>query len=546
MSNDIKSNQQRINTGASTTQAGSVIKNALKMAFGTMASRVLGLFREIFIAALFEKQITDSWAAAFRIPNLFRRLLGEGSLSVSFIPVFVDAHLDSEYRAKNLVNTMYTILLIILSVITVLGVMFPHAILSTVLDPSYVAQTEKYNLTVLMAQIMFLFVFFISSFAFFMGILNALGDFLLPAIAPTLWNLAMVISTVLPASWLFKQGDLSPYQGTQLAWGVVIGGVLQCGILVPSLYKKGYLPRLTLSFKNSDAGRVFRNMVPGLIGMGLLQFTTIVNLRFASSLAEGTISYTNYIDRLIELPLSLISVSLGTALLPSLSKLWSKNSRQEMAEQSRKYLELTLLIAIAAACGLNALAYPIVQLLFGRGRFTPEDVLITSQILQTYCWILIFSSAVRVLTPAYYAVKNTWFPAVISAFSLGIHLFLAPFLMGKYQVHGLMISTTATAAINMILLLLFYNFFIHQFNYRHYFLNVFKFSIVGLIVFNVAKIYYSVADFFPDGSLGRGMNLLLTMAITALMFVFVCRWMRIDLIEEILIKIRQRVLRRRN
>jgi putative peptidoglycan lipid II flippase len=540
MSNDTNLTRERINTAQPGTQAGSVIKNALKMAFGTMTSRMLGLFREVLLAALFEKHITDAWSAAFRIPNLFRRLLGEGSLSVSFIPVFVEAHLDSEARAKNLVNTMYSILLIILSVITVFGLLFPDLILSTVLDPTYIAQTEKYNLTVHMAKIMFLFLFFISSFAFFMGILNALGEFFLPAIAPTLWNLAMVISTIWPEKWLSKE---SANYGDQLAWGVVIGGILQCAILIPALYRKGYFPKLTTQFKNPDVARVFRNMVPGLIGTGLLQFTTVINLRFSSSLNEGTISYINYIDRLIELPLSLISVSLGTALLPSLSKLWSQNSKEAMAEESRKYLELNLLISIAAACGLYALAQPIVQMLFGRGHFSTNDVILAAGILKTYCWILIFASGVRVLTPAYYAVQNTWLPAVISGVCVVIHLFLAPFLMDRYQVHGLMMSTMTTAALNMFALLVLYNKFIYKFNYRQYSKNISKFAVIGAGVYAISQIYYLMEGSLPSNVFGIGFNLLLTLMAAAATFIVLCHFLKVDLIHEILNKIQARLSR---
>lgn len=540
MSNDTNLTSETISTAPAGTQAGSVIKNALKMAFGTMTSRLLGLFREVLLAALFEKHITDAWSAAFRIPNLFRRLLGEGSLSVSFIPVFVDAHLDSEARAKNLVNTMYSILLIILSAITVFGLLFPDLILSTVLDPAYIAQTEKYNLTVHMARIMFLFLFFISSFAFFMGILNALGEFFLPAIAPTLWNLAMVISTIWPAQWLSRE---SAHYGDQLAWGVVIGGVLQCLILIPALHRKGYFPKLTAQFKNPDVSRVFRNMVPGLIGTGLLQFTTVINLRFSSSLNEGTISYINYIDRLIELPLSLISVSLGTALLPSLSKLWSQSSREVFSEESRKYLELNLLISIAAACGLYSLAQPIVQLLFGRGHFSLNDVIIASEILKTYCWILIFASGVRVLTPAYYAVKNTWLPAVISGGCFLIHIFLAPYLMSKYQVHGLMMSTMTTAGINMLMLLVLYSKFIHKFDYKQYTKNVTKFILIGASVFGITQIYYLMEGSFPANNFGVGFNLILTLMAAGAMFIVACHFLKVDFIHEVLSKIQSRLAR---
>lgn len=535
MSNTNKT-REITSTGSSQTQETSVIKNALKMAFGTMTSRVLGLLREVLLAALFEKHITDSWSAAFRVPNMFRRLLGEGSLSVSFIPIFIEARMDSEVRAKNLVNAFYSILLIFLAAITTLGVLYPDLILQVVLDPAYIAQAEKYQLTVHMARIMFLFLFFISSFAFAMGILNALGEFFLPALAPTFWNIAMVISTVWPKHWLPES-----YQtyGDQLAWGVVIGGFFQCLVLVPALVKKNYLPQLTLKFKNADVFKVFKNMGPGLVGVGLLQFTTIINLRFSSSLQEGTISYINYIDRLIELPLSLISVSLGTALLPSLSSLWSKGKAYEMSEQSRKYLELNILISIAAACGLYSLAQPIVQFLFGRGHFNAQDVLAASDILKTYCWILVFASGVRVLTPAYYAVQNTWFPALISGVCLIVHVVMAPYLMSKYLVHGLMISTILTAFLNMTFLMLFYNRFIYKFQFGLYFKNVAKFILLGGVVYSSSRIYFVLNEFMPT-RVGMFFSLLSAVILSGVLFVLVGRWIRVEALNETINRIQKR------
>ncbi len=506
---DISERTQIANTPNKPKQAG-ILKNALKMAFGTMTSRALGLVRESLLAALFDKQITDAWAAAFRIPNMFRRLLGEGSLSVSFIPIFVEANHDSRERAQNLINSLYTLLLMILSVITVLGILRSDALLHLVLDPEYIANTEKYLITKQMAQIMFGFVFFISSFAFFMGILNALGEFFWPALAPTFWNLAMVISTLWPKSWL---SEAAQNNGTQLAWGVLIGGFLQAAVLIPALRRCGYFPKLSFDFKNKDTLKVFRNMGPGLVGLGLLQFTTIVNLRFASSLKEGTISYINYVDRLIELPLSLISVSLGTALLPVLSKYWVQDKKSEMAEQTRHYLELNLFVSIAAACGLFVLAEPIMDLLFGRGRFTPDDVHTASLILKTYCWIMVFSSGVRVLTPAYYAIKNTWFPAMLSGGCLVIHIFLAPVLMARWGVQGLMISTTTSAAVNLTMLLVFYNFLIFDFPYLKFLQSLVKFAFVGLIVFFIAQL-----NFILNGYMAGFLALSVTIALVLVGF----------------------------
>lgn len=502
----------------------------MKMAFGTMTSRVLGQLRESLLAAYFDKRITDAWGAAFRLPNLFRRLLGEGSLSVSFIPVFVESNQEGQVRAQNLVNTVYTFLLIVLGCLTTFGILHPEPLLRLVLDQAYINDVDKYLLTLRLTKLMFGFIFFVSSYAFMMGILNALGQFALPAIAPTLWNLAMIISTIAPRSWF-------PVVGDQLGWGVLIGGFLQAALLIPALIKAGFFPKLSLDFRNPDFQRVIRNMIPGLFGMGLLQFTTIVNLRFSSSLHEGTISYINYVDRLIELPLSLISVSLGTALLPMLSGLFSSNQKHRMSETAQNYLELNLLLAMAAAAGLYSLAQPIVQLLFGRGHFQLADVIATAEILKTYCWIMIFSSAVRVLTPAYYAIKNTWFPAVVSGGCLVIHIIIAPILMDLWQVRGLMISTTISASLNLIFLLTFFPFFITGFNYKTFFGRVIKFIILATCTGAVAHVFYALQDVLPHGTIGLLINLAGSVFAAIGAFVIIGRILRVSQIEQVVQKV---------
>lgn len=522
-------------------QNSSILQNASKMAFGTMTSRLLGLVRESLLAALFDKPITDAWNAAFRVPNLFRRLLGEGSLSVSFIPVFIEAEKDSQARAQNLVNSCYTLLLLILGTVTAIGVIYPEWLLNFYLDPSYIAQADKYQMTLHLAQIMFLFLFFITSFAFFMGILNSLGQFFWPAVAPTFWNIAMVISTLWPKSWLSPEVQL---RGDQLAWGVVAGGFLQAAVLVPALIRSGYFPRLSLGLSNRDMRMVFRNMVPGLIGAGLLQFMTVINTKFSSGLGEGTISYINYVDRLIELPMSLISVSLGTALLPALAKLRSSDKHVDFKNTARKYLELNLFLSIVAAAGLYALAEPIVQLLFGHGKFSRADVVASSGILQTYCWIMIFVSGVRVLTPAYYAVKNTWLPMVISALALVTHLLLAPRLIELYQVHGLMMSTTISAALNLVCLLIFYHKWVGDFDHIAFFKNVLKMLVAGLIIFCVAYVLKALLISDQEIFFNLIWKLAIIMGVCALSFMVVSYAFGFEEARKVLTRLKGKLLKK--
>jgi len=199
---------------------------------------MLGLLRDVAMAAFFERMVTDAWAAAFRFPNLFRRLLGEGSLSVSFIPVFIEARSEdpSGVRARNLANGLYTLLLITMGALTLAGVLFTDDLFRLILSADYVQIAEKWDLTVRLGRIMFAFVFFVSTSAYFAGLLNSLGSFGLPALAPALLNIAMLVFTFLPVGWFPQVGD-------GLAWGVLIGGLLQAALLWWALWTRDYLPR---------------------------------------------------------------------------------------------------------------------------------------------------------------------------------------------------------------------------------------------------------------------------------------------------------------
>jgi putative peptidoglycan lipid II flippase len=459
-----------------------------------MSSRVLGLIRDMAFAALFDRSLTDAWTTAFRLPNMFRRLLGEGALSVSFVPVFVETRLldTSGVRSRNLVNGLYTLLLLLLITLTTLGVVFAEPLLNFMLEATYKNIPGKFELTVRMARIMFSFLFAISTYAYFMGILNALGKYALAAFAPVLWNVTMIVTTFVPLGWLASPGDA-------IAWGVVIGGALQALLLVPSLRRSGYFPRLSglrESIFNPDVLQVLRNMVPGLVGLGLLQMTTVINLRFASALGEGPISYIYWADRLMELPLSLVSVSLGTALLPSLAGLWSKGDKQKMTETANYYLRLNLFVAVPAAIGLWALALPIVQVLFLRGKFTGADAEATAMVVSIYSLIVFSTSCVRVFVPSFYAIKNTWLPAVVSGVCLLSHVFVAPLLMNQWGLAGLVASSFVSSSLNLFLLSFGYRWLIGPFGLLRVVKSVFQFLIAGFLMALALRVYGPLLEFF--------------------------------------------------
>lgn len=497
-----------------------VIIYALSMAFGTLSSRILGLVRDMAFAALFPRSITDAWTAAFRLPNLFRRLLGEGALSISFIPVFVETVLEDKknntQQASNLVNGLYTCLLLVLIVLTTLGILFADKVLLFLLDETYVSNTSQFLLTVRMAQIMFGFIFLMSHFAYFMGILNALGEFALPALAPLFFNIAMIISTLLPSGWFEEPGD-------GLAWGVLVGGLWQAGVLIPALVRKGFFPKISFEYWNHPkVRRVFKSMVPGLLGTGILQLTTLVNLRFASGLGEGVISYIYWADRLLELPLSLVAVSLGTALLPTLSRMWSEGSRDKLLETSQHYLRLNLFVCLPAAVGLFSLSRPLVEVLFQRGKFSESDTLATALVVSIYAFILIFSSSVKVLVPLYYAMKNTKWPAIAGAISLVTHVILAPLFMKQWGLGGLVGSSLVSSCVNFLCLAIPVNRWVGSFGWKSLAIsalkNFFAAAFMGVVVYffnQKLRIYLGVSE------MGRLVNLILTLVVGVTFFVLV-------------------------
>lgn len=470
------------------------------MAAGTFSSRILGLVREMAFAAFFDRTVTDAWTAAFRLPNLFRRLLGEGSLAVSFQPILIQAQIEDEKnrkknqegRAQALMDSMHSLLFVALTVLTVAGILFSEPILKLILDEAYTQNLQSLMLTVRLAQIMFGFLYFICLFAYYMAILNSVGSFGWPAAAPVLFNVSLIISTLVPAGWLEIPGDA-------LAWGVLIGGFLQMAVLLYPLEQKKLIPGFKWNPKNPDVLKVLKNMLPGLFGLGLMQVTLLINTHFASSLGRGAISYIYWADRLLELPLSLISVSLGTALLPALSEYWLRGEKTKTAEVSERYLSLNFFVGAIASVGLYVLALPIIKILFERGHFSHEDSVAVASVLQVYSLTLIPVSAIRVLAPAYYAVKNTWFPAVCSSLALVVHIIIAPVLMNEYGLRGLNFSSFVSASVNIFFLVCFFGYFISNFPWKVFLVKIFKTLIASAVMIFICQ--YVLKQFSNPGNL---------------------------------------------
>jgi putative peptidoglycan lipid II flippase len=510
-------------------ESSSVAVSAAVIAMGTMTSRILGLVRDMVLAALFPIMVKDAWVVAFRLPNLFRRLLGEGSLSVAFIPVFVEVLTQNKSlkapntEAQKLIHGVFTLLFAILCLLTTLGTLWIEPLLRLIVSgEGYMSVPGKFELTVTLGRIMFGFIFLMSAYAFFMAILNSLKQFALPAMAPAILNMAIIVSTILSTQWPENPGIV-------VSIGVMIGGFLQMAVLLPPLYKMGYLPKLTFKVNNPQVRRVLRSIVPSLLGMGILQLTGLINIQFASRLPQGSHSWIYFADRILELPLSLFAVSLGSALLPTLASFWSSGDVERMGKTANHYLRLIFYVTIPAAVGIYILAVPIIEVLFLRGHFTSHDVQQTASVLRAYALVLILTSCVRIMTTSFYATKNTWLPAAAATIGLICHFFMATLLIETIGLAGLPLATAFSSAVNVGLLFLAYRWLIGPLHFQRLIRSLIKFCIAAAIMSFATNSYWLVIDSLgATNSLTRGLSLSLSIILSLITYAMASHLLRIE------------------
>ena len=378
----------------------------------TLVSRVLGLIRDVVIARIFGAGLaTDAFLVAFRIPNLLRRLFAEGAFSQAFVPVL------SEYRAvrgdeetKLLVDHVATLLATVLFAVSVIGVVAAPLVIY-VSAPGFSADKTKFDLTVALLRLTFPYILFISLTSLAGGILNTWSRFSVPAFTPTLLNVSFIVF----ALWLAPHFD-PPVMA--LAWAVFCGGVLQLVLQLPFLLKIRMLPRPAWRARDPGVLRILRLMGPAVLGVSVAQVSLLINTIFASFLVTGSVTWLYYADRLMELPVGLLGVALGTILLPSLSRRYADGSAEEYTHLLDWGLRLTVLLAAPCTAALAVLAVPILATLFKHGEFVAQDVFMTRQALIAYSTGLVALILIKILAPAFYARQNVKTPVKIAVITL--------------------------------------------------------------------------------------------------------------------------------
>ena len=414
----------------------------------TLASRILGLVREMVIAFYFGAGLaTDAFFVAFQIPNTFRRLMAEGSLTISFIPVFSDTMIKKgRQEALTLANTAFTFLTLILVILTIGGIVFASPLVK-ILVPGYREIPNKIELTVFLTRTMFPYIFFISLVALCMGILNSLRHFAAPALAPVLLNLSMIFSLVI----------LYPYFHLPimaLAIGVILGGFLQLSFQVPFLRKKGINLVSNFDFRNPGLRKIRKLMVPAIFGSAIYQINIYIIRFLASFLPQGSVSYLFYASRLMEFPLGIFVFALSSAVLPSLSSLAAKNESAKLKEVFLFSFRLAMFIVIPAMVGLAVLRIPIIHILLQRGSFTPETTIQTAVALLYYALGLWAIAGVRVAVPVFYALHDTKTPVKVGAVCVLANILFSLLLMGPLKHGGLALALSLSSILNLALLVM--------------------------------------------------------------------------------------------
>ena len=378
----------------------------------TMVSRITGLIREFLIARVFgASSSTDAFFVAFRIPNLLRRLFAEGAFSQAFVPILAEyKNQKGDAATRSLVDHVATVLLWTLLVTCAVGILASPVVVY-LMATGLKSNPDSFDAAVTMTRIMFPYIVFMSLVALAGGILNTWRQFKVAAFTPVLLNLSFIAAALFLAPLLSQ-----PVYA--LAIAVLVGGVLQLTIQIPSLIRIGMLPRLSWNPRNalSDAGvrRVLRQMVPATFAVSVAQISLIVNTNIASHLENGSVSWLSYADRLMELPTGLLGVALGTILLPSLSKAHADGDTAEYSALLDWGLRLTFLLALPAAVALASLSEPITTTLFHYGKFDAQSVNMTGRALIAYGVGLIGLIVVKILAPGFYARQDIRTPVKIA------------------------------------------------------------------------------------------------------------------------------------
>lgn len=431
-------------------QSGKIAKSAGTVSIAVMCSRVLGLVREQIFAGMFGAGLAyDAFVVAFRIPNLLRDLFAEGALSAAFITVFTDYDTNrSKEETWQLASNVLVFFAIVLSLLTLLGIFFAGPLVN-LLASDFAAIAGKKELTTLLTKIMLPFLIFISMAAVVMGILNSRGKFFVPAMASAFFNLGSIVGGVSLALIMPRFGQPAI---VGMAFGTLLGGMLQLGMQFPILVKCGFKFTPRLRIQDPGLKRIITLMIPAVIGLSPTQINIFINTNFASSCVEGSVSWLNYAFRLVQLPIGVFGVALSIAAMPVLAKHAAKKDIKGMKETMVSSLTMVFSLTIPASIGLMLLAAPIIHIIFERGAFTAFDTIATANTLTFYAIGLFAYSSNKILVPVFYALEDTKYPLIASFIAVATNLIIINLTINSFQHLAIAFSTSCSMILNFCFL----------------------------------------------------------------------------------------------
>jgi putative peptidoglycan lipid II flippase len=426
---------------------GHLVRSASTITPLTLLSRVTGYLRDKVIAVLLGAGTrTDAFFVAFRIPNMLREIIGEGAMSSAVIPVYAEVSADrGAEEARAFVGRVAGTFALILTAITALGILVSPWLVD-LLAGQFHAVPGKFELTVLLNRWIFPYILLVSLAALCQALLNAHHRFAVAAAAPILLNVSLILAALVISPRLAE-----PTYG--LAAGVLLGGLLQIAVQIPQLRRLRAVGRPALGWSDPAVRSVLLLMSPRLLAYGINTVNTVVSTRFAAGLVRGSVSHLYYANRLKELVLGGFAVSIATAILPTLSKQALAADREPFKDNLAFALRLIAFVTVPASVGLVALQVPIVRVLFQGGRFGPEDTEATAGVLATLAIGLFFFAGVRVIVPAFYALKNTKLPVAAALADAVVFLVLCAVLTGPLGLPGIGLAASVAAAVNVVVLL---------------------------------------------------------------------------------------------
>jgi len=427
-----------------------LLKSTGVIGISTTISRILGFVRDILFANFFgTNMFAQAFVVAFRLPNMLRHMVGEGAADSAIVPILTEYKhtktVEEYWEASRVILCFMFVFLLIFSVI---GVFFAP-LLVKVIAPGFLASNEKFLLTVSLTKMMFPYILFIGLVSYCKGVLNSLNYFFTPAFSPVVLNISMIFSLLVFCHIFGIKG---------MVFGVIIGGILELGIQILPLYKKGFRLIKLNSFYHPVIKRIGKLILPRAIGTAVYQLSILMDTVLASLtwiVGSGGVAALYYSNRLVQLPLAIFGISLATAVLPNMSKSFAQKKIHDFKNTILFSLKTVFAIMIPSTIGFLILSKFIIQLLFQRGEFTNYSTNITSNALFFYSLGLFAYAGIKILVSAYYAMSDTKTPLKTAFVSLLLNLFLNLLLMWPLKVGGLACATSIAAMMNLFFLYYF-------------------------------------------------------------------------------------------